>query len=464
MSQRHRKTFIGAIKRALARANVRSGASILVALSGGPDSVALLHAMAQLREDSGYRLSAAHLNHNLRGPESDRDEAFCRRLCDQLGVQIIVGRASALDPAMPNLEEAARGARHEFLNRVADEVGAEHIATGHHADDQAETVMMRLLRGAGVAGLSAMAPSGPGRIVRPMLSLGRDDILKYLDSIGAAFVTDSSNLSTAMLRNRIRRDLLPEIERDYAPGVSRRLAALAQEARIIDSYLSRVAAQELTAIAIPGGGVSVARFAKLDPALRIPVLRLYLASELGDLRRVNRKHLEAVERLCLAGPVNGVLSLPGGWRAVREYDRMQIQKARQRTRAEFSVPLAFDGITQVPEAGFTFAAEVVPAGEMEMPDDHWSAIFDLGAAAPAGLIARSFRPGDTIRPLGLAGTRKVKDVFIDRKVPRGERAVFPVIAMGREILWLPGLARGCGALVGSATEAAVFISARRTGR
>jgi len=273
-------------------------------------------------------------------------------------------------------------------------------------------------------------------------------------------VADSSNLSTAILRNRIRRDLLPAIERDYAPGFSRRLAALACEARVIDSYLSRTAAQELTALAV-GGGISLSGFSKLDPALRIPVLRIYLASELGDLRRINRKHLQAIEHLCLAGPANGVLSLPGGWRAVREYNRMRIQKARQSPHAEFSVPLVFDGTTRIPEAGFIFTAEVVPASDVKMPRDNYSAIFDLGAAGPMGLVARNFRPGDRIRPLGLAGTRKVKDVFIDRKVPAAQRRVFPVIAMGEQIVWLPGLVRGDGARVGSATETAVFVSARR---
>jgi len=190
-----------AIASALATNGVASGDRILVALSGGADSVALLHALARL---DGYRLTAAHFNHGLRGPESDRDEQFVRELCQRLKLDLIVERTDRLHGSA-NLEERARDLRHEFLNRAADHSDARSIAIAHHADDQAETVMMRLLRGAGAAGLAAMSPAGPGRIVRPMLALHRGQILVYLAAIGAPYVADSSNLSPAFLRNRIRR-------------------------------------------------------------------------------------------------------------------------------------------------------------------------------------------------------------------------------------------------------------------
>src|SRR5262249_40090698 len=176
MSQRQRKAFLAEIRHTLERVGVRPGAALVVALSGGADSVALLHALVELRESSGYRLVAAHLNHALRGDESDRDQCFCRDLCARLKVDFIVARANGLAAQLPNLEEAARQARHEFLDRAAVRTGCDHVAVGHHADDQAETVLMRLLRGAGIAGLSAMAETGPGRLIRPLLSLSRADI------------------------------------------------------------------------------------------------------------------------------------------------------------------------------------------------------------------------------------------------------------------------------------------------
>ena len=459
MSRRHHKNFLAEVKRSLARVGVRPGSSILVALSGGPDSVALLHSLATLRGSLDLRISAAHLNHALRGRESDRDESFCRDLCKQLNVELVVERAKALRPGMPNLEEKAREVRREFLGRVAAQTGADRIALAHHADDQAETVLMRLLRGAGVAGLAAMAEAGPGLIVRPLLSMTRREILEYLDGVGASYVTDTTNASNAILRNRIRNKLLPGLERDYAPGVSQRLAALAEEMQAVDSFLTRAAARELSSIRHPGGELDIGRFSQLDPALRVPVLRLHLAVQLGSLRRLTREHLSALVALCLVGPANGEVSLPGRWRAAREYDRLRLVSTGRAVHSGFSVPIAFEGTTTVQPAGIAFEARVRAAADVAMPSTHEEALFDVRAIASCGLTARNFQAGDRIRPLGLGGSRKVKDVFIDRKLPVRKRAVFPVITMGSEVVWLPGLLRGDGALVSSASETVLQLRA-----
>src|SRR5215472_6520654 len=381
MSLRQRKAFLAEMRESLERIGVRPGSGVLVALSGGADSVALLHALVELRESSGFRLAAAHLNHALRGDESDRDQSFCHDLCGRLKVDFLVERATELTPQMPNLEEAARQARHAFLTRAAVQTGSEFVAVGHHADDQAETVLMRLLRGAGVAGLSAMAETGPGRLIRPLLSLSRRDILRYLEEIGATFVTDASNFSSALLRNRIRHDLLPTLNREYAPGTSKRLAALAAEMRSVDGFLARAAARELSGMSPVEGELDLLRFAGVDPALRIPVLRQYLATHLGNLRRVNRDHLEGLNHLCLVGPVNGAISLPGGWCAVRQYDRLRISAHAPTLHPKFSTPLVFEGTTEIAEAGLAFEASLVGAGEVAMPEDHTSALFDIEAIA-----------------------------------------------------------------------------------
>ena len=204
----------------------RPARSILLALSGGPDSVALLHVLRELAPRFGYRLAAAHLNHRLRGAESDRDETFVRELCSTLGVELVVEQSKRLSiPPRPISRSGRARLRYAFLAAAATQLGASHIATAHHADDQAETVMLRLLRGAGAAGLGAMAetitlaPTGV-TILRPMLRVGRHEILRYLDSIGARFVSDSSNAHQGFLRNRVRIELLPELERDYRAGTA----------------------------------------------------------------------------------------------------------------------------------------------------------------------------------------------------------------------------------------------------
>jgi tRNA(Ile)-lysidine synthase len=253
------KTVIDAIKAALARADVRRGASILVGLSGGADSVALTCALLELRERLSFRVVAAHLNHRIRGDEADRDEEFVRSMCARLGIELFVERADGLDASTTtaNLEERARDARREFLLRVADRVQADFVALGHHRDDQAETVLMRLMRGAGAAGMAAMAERGPAKIIRPMLSLSRAEIREYLDARSIPFVEDSSNSSRDILRNRIRAELLPMLERDYAPGLGERLVELADEMCSLDHLVTAIAARELDAMRVGGRALDV---------------------------------------------------------------------------------------------------------------------------------------------------------------------------------------------------------------
>jgi len=460
MRESPRNTVLNAISRAIARAQVSRDALILVAVSGGADSVAMLSALLDLRGGFGYRLAAAHLNHRIRGAESDRDEQFVRTMCARLGIDLVVERAAGLEAAMPNLEEAARDARHGFLRRSAERIGATHIALGHHRDDQAETVLLRMIRGAGIAGLGAMDEAGPGGILRPLLSLSREEIRAYLRAIGASFVEDSSNDSTAPMRNRIRHELIPALERDYVPGVGARLADLAGEMRALDAYVAREAAREYAAMRTAGGGIDRSRFAALDPALRAPVLRAFIGERIGSLRRIGRTHLDAIAALVLEGPPNGGVSLPGGWRAIREYSLLRLTRETAQVAQPFSVPLALEGTTIVEAAGYTFDAVAMAASEARMPENKAVALFDLREIAAFGLTVRNFAPGDRIRPIGMNGTRKIKEILIDSKLARERRARIPIVAAGEEAVWIPGLVRSGRGLVTSASETVLRISAR----
>jgi tRNA(Ile)-lysidine synthase len=442
----------------LKRIGLRRDALILVALSGGPDSVALFHAMLRLRDRFGYRIAAAHLNHAIRGAESDRDEAFVRDLCARCDVDLVVDRAEALSSETPNLEERAREARYAFLSSIADRIGADYIAVAHQADDQAETVMMRLLRGAGASGLAAMAERGSGRIIRPMLSVTRDEVTAYLESIGENFVNDSSNQSRDILRNRLRADLMPMLERNYAPGLRGRLVQLASEMRALDDFVSSAAKRELESIA-SGHGLDISRFAGFHPALQAEVIRQYIKSASGSLRRLERVHIEAVRRLCLEGPPNGSLDIPG-LGLVREYGLLRVATADQRPLASFMIRLK-QGNTEIREAGFVFEATTVPRKAAVAPRSKFEALFD-GAEATGELIVRDFRPGDRMAPIGMTGHRKVKDIFIDNKLALGRRATFPVVELKGAIAWLPGIARGRVGLVTEATESVLQVRASDT--
>ena len=469
--------LVAKIARALERAGFggakssdSAGETILLALSGGPDSVALLHALRELAPRFGYRLAASHVNHRLRGAESDRDEAFVRELCSTLGVELFVEQANnfdpALDPAAPNLEERAREARYAFLVEAAKRFGASHIATAHHADDQAETVMLRLLRGAGATGLGAMAESGtlaphPVTILRPMLHAWRHEILRYLDSIGARFVSDSSNERSDFLRNRVRIELMPRLERDFAPGLRRRLAALAGEMRELDDFVGLAARTELRR-RIREDTLDIVGFAGLHPALAGALLREFLASQIGSLRRLTRRHIDGLRRLCLGESPSAVLDLPGGWRAERRYTALALERQpeldrspesvgpAERVAGGFAVALAREGITEVAQARFVFHSSLMPADSAPMPAGLYEACLDADRAA-AGLVVRNFAPGDRIAPLGMEGTRKLQDVFVDRKLARARRPTFPVVTLQRQVAWLPGMARGRVALISPQT-------------
>jgi tRNA(Ile)-lysidine synthase len=458
MPSRFERRFLDVIGRALSRIGVRRDALTVLALSGGPDSVAMLRAMVAMGAPSGYRLMAAHLNHGIRAGESERDEAFVRELCRDLGVELAVERARGLSAGMPNLEERARQARHEFLNAVADRCGADYIALAHQADDQAETVMLRLLRGAGASGLGAMDERGPGRLIRPMLTVTRNQVLAYLRALGQAFVIDSTNETEAPARNRIRAGLLPMLERDWAPGLSHRLVDLAGEMRSLDDFVASAAARQMDLMVQAGGALDLSRFSTLHPALQAAVLRLFLKGGIGDLKRLGRVHIEAVRRLCLFGPPNGTVDLPAMWQARREYGLLRLSGHAPEV-SRYAVALAAQGETVVSEAGFVFETAVVQPFGARKAESRYEALFDAGEARNR-LVVRNFVPGDRIAPLGLGGHRKLQDVFVDAKLPRKERATFPILELDGEVAWLPGLVRGRVALVTEATAKVLVVRAR----
>ncbi len=460
VASEHEMRFLRKVAGALARIGVRRDALVIVALSGGADSVALVRAMLALRETFGYRLVAAHLNHRIRGAESGRDEAFVRALGARLGIEVEVERAEGLTAGTPNLEERAREYRYGFFERLAERRHADYVALAHQADDQAETVMLRLLRGAGASGLSAMGERGPGRIIRPMLTVTRAEVLEYRGAIDESFVSDSTNVSREILRNRVRMELLPMLEREYAPGLGGRLCELADEMREVDDFLRIVAGEEMARRMGADGALALSGFARLHPALQRVLVRLFIESRIGSLRRISRAHVEAIRRLCSEGPSNASLDLPHGTRAVRVYDRLSLGPARVSPSPRFSVPIAPSGTTVVCEAGFAFEAETLAAKQASLPANKWQALFDAREVTQ-GFVVRNFRHGDRINPLGMKGHRKVKDVFIDARIPRAGRTTFPLVESGGELVWIPGLVRAGKAAVGEGTETVLRLTAHR---
>jgi tRNA(Ile)-lysidine synthase len=466
MNSRIQNEFARTVAQVLERNRVRPGAAIITALSGGADSVALLHCLLALSiSGNGCRIIAAHLNHRLRGAEADRDEAFVRALCERLELELVVEQAQGLDPAAGNLEERSRILRHEFLNRTAERYNADYIALAHHSDDQAETVLLRLMRGCGIAGASGMAEAGPGRLLRPLLGLTRADVIAYLEARGEPWVTDSSNLAMTNGRSRVRNHLIPLLEREYAPSLSRRLSEFATELHATSDFITMSAEAELKRRMARGGSLDLAGFAQLHPALAHALLREYLRMRRGDLRRVNRVHIESMRNICVDGPVNGLCDLPDGWRMRRAYGTAIAERVPRHAEAGFEIYLEPGVQSRVEAGGLAFTLTVIePDGAFLALNPSYrrigpmEALFDQDCGD--GFALRSFRPGDRIRPLGMEGTRKVHDLFIDYKLPRDRRPSWPLVtARDGEILWIPGMARSRSALITPASRRAFWLTA-----
>ena len=459
MTQKAGRTLISTVARSLAKLPELRGKRILLGLSGGADSTALLYALMALRPKFHFELTAAHVNHGLRGAESDRDEGFVRELCAGLGVPLVVERVCGLDPDAGNLEARAREARYSALCAAAESAGADYVALAHQADDQAETVMLRLLRGAGVAGLGAMAEAGPGRIIRPLLGVRRSTILSYLAGIGAAFVEDSTNAALRHDRNRLRHRLLPVLERDYAPGLTERMVGLAREMREVHDLLATLAQAALRDCLNDDGSLDLAGFNRLHPAVAAIAMRHFVALSAGSLEHFARLHVESLCALARGARPNGRLRLPGGWIAKRCYGRLVLVRGEQVSEVAppFELPLTPGGVTVVEAAQTAFQSCLIDRAHLRMPRDATRAVFDARALA-GGFTVRNFRPGDRVTPLGMAGSRKVKDVFIDWKIPLEQRRRFPLVLLDGAVAWIPGLVRSNLAPVTAETTEAVQLS------
>ena len=430
---------------------VRPGGRVLAAVSGGGDSVALLYLLAELAEREAVELAGvAHFNHRLRPPASDEDERFCRELATRFGLPCVVESADVAEMARSeriSVEHAGHRVRQAFFGRAAGRLGARRVAVGHTIDDQAETYLLRLLRGAGAAGFSAIRPRA-GLVVRPLLRVSRAELRVYLASRQVSFREDASNLDRCVPRNRIRHDLIPSL-RAYSPRIVEVLAREAEIARADEEWLAR-AANELGTILVRSieGGVEVeaAGFAALHPALGRRVARDALIRVSG--RAVGFDHAERLRRLAEEAPAR--VDFPG-CRAERLEVVIRLTARAGRgvvARVEpFAYRLEVPGEVSVPEAGVTISAEQAGPGltgplTFSRPQSAGSPATErvVAVAAAGPFVVRNWQSGDRIRPLGLKGHRKkLQDLFVDRKVSRAERARIPLVLDAQDrIVWVVG--------------------------
>ncbi len=415
------------------------GEGVLVGVSGGMDSVALLWLLAGLRAELGIRLTAAHFHHGIRA-EADGDEAFVRALCGRLDVPLTVSRADV--PALAaaeslSLEVAARQARHAFFRRAMAETGSTRLALAHHRDDQAETVLLRLLRGAGAAGLAAMAPVEANGIVRPFLCVGRAEIAAWCAGQALNWREDATNADQTIPRNWVRHTLLPLLGQHLNPAAAETLCRTADLLRQDDRALEDRAAAALAGLVLGPAEASlpVVTLVGEAPAVRGRMLRR-MAAAVGLTQDLGQERVAAMEGLLAPGKGGRRVELPHGVVALREGDRLTVLTALPDTRDILPVPLRWPGDTPVP--GFVLRCTLLPARPRDLTSGAPEALLLDADRLPADAVVRSRLPGDRFHPLGASGHRKWQDVLVDRAVPRRLRAR-PLIAVGDEVLAAPGV-------------------------
>lgn len=460
MSDLYRRWSSGMRKARLFRPGERVG----VAVSGGADSVLLLHFMHRLAGEFGLHLAVAHFNHRLRGPESDADEQFVRQQAESLGVEFIRGEADVAKVARErhrNLEATARELRYRFFFSLVNQGKVNKVLTAHTANDQAETVLLRVLRGSGAKGLGGIYPALEGKVARPFLRLTRAEIEAELGRRQLNFRVDSSNRDTRFLRNRVRADLLPLLERSYNPRIVARLSDLADRARDDEAYLESQATERARAWRIREGGeerIPVRALAQFPPALARRTLRQMIAAVRGHLRGVTHSHVEALLRLAVESQSGRSLALPNGLVVSKEFNWLRISaRPHDLTRAGYSYAVEVPGEVAVPELGVAFRFQITNRSEAEMAynaNEGWSV--DL-SKLEGKLLLRSWRAGDSLQPAGCRRGRKVKELFQRRKIPLGERALWPVLECGNSVIWVRGFPPDRRVAVSLDTERALTV-------
>ena len=449
----------------------------MVAVSGGPDSLCLLHALRRLQDDLALSgLCAAHAEHGLRGEASIHDAEFVADFCLRHGIPLAIGHLGLGKRTLrsgESIQSAARQARYQFLEESAEECGADVIATAHTQDDLIETVLVNALRGTGLDGLRGI-PTRRDKIVRPLLAVTRADVEDYCAAHGLTPRQDGSNADPShYLRNRIRLELLPLLERDYHPGVRPSLVRLAGLAAQDADYLAAEAFSAYCRLSQPmsGNGLRIARLdlLALHPAIGGRVIRLAFATIRGDAQGIGENHVEAALDLARRTITGAITSPTPACVVTVDGDTIVFRALRTQIEPETrSIPLPVPGFAEDTRAGWRIGAGVDDGLADQEPavggeEGLIEARLDATAIDIVSLHVRMWQPGDRIDPLGMNGrTKKVQDVFSNAKVPREDRHRWPIVCDAQGPLWIPGLVVAERCRTGPATFRRLKLWARIT--
>lgn len=434
------------------------GDRVAVACSGGADSVALLRMLLELRETLGIVLSVAHFHHQIRGAEADEDELFVHGLARQFQLELHAGSADVPAYARErkmSMETAARESRHLWFAGLIHDGRADKIATAHTLDDQAETVLMRIVRGTGVRGLAGIAAEQKDKhLIRPLLGTSRQEIEAYLKGIGQTWRNDSSNLDECHTRNRVRHTLLPLLEREFNPAIRETLADLAEVARGEDAYWRKELGALLPRLVRPGlpsrSGRSTTGNASRTVALDLEMLRvlpeavqrLALQEAAGQLgASLEFKHIQQLTRMIQEPKRVQSLSLPGGLRAKTSLRELRLSPEEEKTPANYQYVLPIPGEVHVPELGRIIRAQVISIGKQKVSGYNSELLLNRTRLAPK-LTVRNWRAGDRFFPPHSKSPKKVKELLQSDRMGKHfsaeDRKLWPVLESAGQIVWMRG--------------------------
>ncbi|WZL72805.1 tRNA lysidine(34) synthetase TilS [Clostridiaceae bacterium 35-E11] len=424
---------------------ITKGEGIVIGVSGGPDSISLLHLLWRIKDTYALNLYAVHLNHQFRGSEAQEDADYVKEVCKEWGIKSFIYSEDVKlysKEKKITFEEAGREIRYHLFHEVMQQTGATKIAIAQNMDDQAETVFMRLIRGAGMEGLSAIDYVRDDKIIRPLLDISRQEIENYCKENNLHPKIDKTNLESVYTRNRIRLELIPYIEKYFNPNIKKTLCRTAnlmrEDKEVIDGMVNAVYHKVVKEIA-SGIKIDICLFKENHYAIQKRILRQAIKRLCGNIRNIENKHVENLISFIQDGQVGKKMDLPKGLVGVLDYQTCTIQEMKipvQQHDFQYNIPIGEK--LQIAALNTYLASNILDlkdVREIITTDDQ--KYFDLDKIK-RGMILRNRRAGDRFTPLGMKGSKKLKDYFIDEKVPREKRDEIPLLCDGDEIMWVIG--------------------------
>ena len=425
---------------------LEKGDRVIVGVSAGVDSMVLLYLLNAFRQEFDLFLIVAHIHHGLRPVESEKEAELVQKESVRLGLPFEYGQFNVKEFRESegfSLQDAARRIRFQFFYHLLRKHHAGKIALGHNADDQVETVLLRLLRGSGLKGLKGMLPIREKRVIRPLLEVRREEIETYAQENGIPYLLDSSNLKKNYLRNRLRINLIPLIEKEYQPGFRKAMIRTSTILREENDFMEKEAGEAYQKIAYEEEGQITFKFSayqSLHKAIQWRVIQKVL-ERMEDGLKIDEgewSDVNLIYRRLQQPPASLLLELSHGLCLEKRYDRVFLRKERLRTIPPFEVELHIPGRTYIREIEREVVVEEREWSESMRPDEFRNiALLDFQSLC-FPLRMRNFRPGDRFQPLGTEGTQKLKEYFIDHKIPKFERPSIPLLISGEMIAWIVG--------------------------